>query len=64
MMTIKQAVKVLKEEREFLGISWEELFVLCRAESSALKLAALDAYDAYQQHLEDHQWLENVLEDM
>ena len=64
MMKIKQAMKVLKGEKEFLGISWEDLFVLCRAESSALKLAALDAYDAYEAHMEDHQALENLLENM
>ena len=64
MMRIEQAVKILRREREFLGISWEDLFVLCRAESSALKLAALDAYDAYEAHMADHQLLENVLEDM
>lgn len=64
MMKIKQAMKILKSEREFLGITWEDLFVLCRAESSALKLAALDAYDAYEQHMADHQALENLLEDM
>ena len=46
MMQLNQAIKVLKSEKEFLGITWEQLFVLCRAESSALKLAALDAYDA------------------
>ena len=54
MMRIDQAMKVLKEEKEFLGIEWEDLFVLCRAESSALKLAALDAYDAYEAHMADH----------
>ena len=47
---------------EFLGISWEDLFVLCRAESSALKLAALDAYDAYEQHMEDNQALEKGIQ--
>lgn len=64
MMKIEQAIKVLKSEREFLGITWEQLFVLCRAESSALKLAALDAYDAYDAHMDDHQLLENALEDL
>ena len=62
MMRIEQAIKVLKSEKEFLGITWEDLFILCRAESSALKLAALDAYDAYEAHMDDHQLLENVLE--
>ena len=52
MMKIKQAIRILKREREFLGISWEQLFVLCRAESSALKLSALDAYDAYEAFIE------------
>ena len=47
MMEIKQAIRILRREREFLGISWDELFVLCRAESSALKLSALDAWDSY-----------------
>ena len=51
-MEIKQAIKILRREREFLGISWDDLFVLCRAESSALKLAALDAYDAVINHEE------------
>ena len=51
-MEIKQAIKILRREREFLGISWDDLFVLCRAESSALKLAALDAYDALEAFLE------------
>ena len=49
-MKLKQALRVLRSEREFLGITWEQLFVLCRAESSALKLAALDAYDAVLEH--------------
>ena len=63
MMKIRQAIRILKKEREFLGISWDQLFVLCRAESSALKLAALDAYDAYEKHWEDHRFLENEMED-
>ena len=50
MMRIDQAIRVLKYEKEFLGVTWEQLFVLCRAESSALKLAALDAYDAVLEH--------------
>ena len=62
-MEIKQAIRILRREREFLGISWEDLFILCRAESSALKLAALDAYDAYEKHWEDHRFLENEMED-
>ena len=52
MMKLNQAIKVLRSEKEFLGISWEDLFILCRAESSALKLAALDAYDAFMNHME------------
>ena len=62
-MDIKQAIRILKKEREFLGISWEDLFILCRAESSALKLAALDAYDAYEKHWDEHRFLENMLEE-
>ena len=64
MMKIRQAIRILRREREFLGISWEELFELCREESGAVKLSALDAYDAYEAHMDDHQLLENVLEDM
>ena len=52
MMQLNQAIRILRREKDFLGISWEELFVLCRAESSALKLAALDAYDAYEAFME------------
>ena len=62
MMKIRQAIRILRREREFLGISWEELFELCREESGAVKLSALDAYDAYEAHMDDHQLLENVLE--
>lgn len=59
-MKIRQAIRILKREKEFLGISWEELFELCREESGAVKLSALDAYDAYEKHMLDHQWIENT----
>ena len=59
MMRIEQAIKVLKSEREFLGITWDQLFILCRAESSALKLAALDAWDCLNAH---DQWNLKFLE--
>ena len=62
-MKIRQAIRLLKREKEFLGISWEELFELCREESGAVKLAALDAYDAYEKHFEDHRFLQNVMEE-
>ena len=51
-MKIEQAMKILKREQEFLGITWEQLKLLCMVESSALKLVALDAWDAYLEHEE------------
>ena len=63
-MKIRQAMRLLQREKEFLRISWEDLFFLCREESAAVKLAALDAYDAYERHMVDHQFLENMLEDI
>ena len=59
MMKMKQAIKVLKAEKEFLGITWEQLELLCRVESSALKLAALDAWDCLNAH---DQWNLKFLE--
>ncbi len=49
-MKIEQAMKILKREQEFLGITWDQLELLCMVESSALKLAALDAWDVYLEH--------------
>ena len=63
MMKIRQAIRLLKREKEFLGVSWDKLFELCRAESSVVKLSTLDAYDAYERHWQDHQFLENMLEE-
>ena len=63
MMKLKQAIRILKREKDLLGVSWESLFERCRAESNALKLAALDAYDAYEAHWENHRFLENMLEE-
>ena len=63
MMKIRQAIRILKREKEFLGISWEELFELCREESGAVKLAALDAYDAFEKHMVDHRFLQNMMEE-
>lgn len=62
-MKIRQAIRILKRERESLGLSWEDLFILCRTESSALEMAALDAYDAYEKHWEDHRFLQNLMEE-
>ena len=46
-MKIERAMKILRREKEFLGITYETLFELCREESEALLLSTLDAYDAY-----------------
>lgn len=63
MMELKRAIRILKREKEFLGISWEQLFELCREESAAVKLSSLDAYDAYEKHWEDHRFVQNELEE-
>ena len=47
MMKIERALYILKREKEFLGITYETLFELCREESEALLLSTLDAYDAF-----------------
>ena len=60
MMRIDQAIRVLKYEKEFLGVTWEQLELLCRVESSALKLAALDAWDCLNAH---DRWNLKFLED-
>ena len=53
-MKIERALYILKREKEFLGITYEELFELCRAESATVLLSTLDAYDAYVEwHEED-----------
>lgn len=52
-MTFNAAVKRLKKEQEFLGLSWEQLLALLDKTPMSFPLGTVDAYAEYTIQMEE-----------
>ena len=50
-MTLKSAMTILNQEREFLGVEWEKLFSLLKESPAIFNENAHAAYRRYRDHI-------------
>ena len=52
-MKIQTALRNLKSQKDFLGVSWEKLFSLLRETASEFPDIIIESFDTYRDHVED-----------
>ena len=57
-MTLTRAMKILNEDRLFLGMDWERLFQFIQESRGAQKTSVLNAFDVYRAHIESERDME------
>ena len=51
-MTLNKAMKILNEDRLFLGMDWERFLQFIQESRGAQKTSVLNAFDVYREHIE------------
>lgn len=57
-MTLNKAMKILNEDRLFLGMDWERFFQFIQDSRGAQKTSVLNAFDVYREHIEKERDME------
>ena len=47
-MTLNAAMKYLKDNKEFLGVTWEKLFTLLEEKPTTFPRSAVEAFEVYK----------------
>ena len=50
-MTLNAAMKNLKHQKEFLGLSWEKLFSLLNEKPTIFPRGAVEAFEVYKEEI-------------
>jgi len=50
-MKIQSAMRNLKNEKEFLGVSWEKLFELLREKPMMFPQLAIESFEVYKKEI-------------
>jgi len=51
-MKLKSAMRNLENQKEWLGVSWEKLFVLIREKTTEFPDIIIESFETYRDHVE------------